>query len=117
MLGPGWSQSWEREKAKFLPDTGANITAFQLEILPQLGRSQNLRMVSKNPKSADESNLETLGAVEVRLSKSGNTTEFTTVYVVKNLQQPILSRQGLQELGRVPKNFPFAQLSIGNDKQ
>ncbi len=46
-----------REKAKFLPDTGANITAFQLEILPQLGMSvDNLRMVSTVPKSADGSN-------------------------------------------------------------
>ena len=46
-----------REKAKFLPDTGANITAFQPEILPQLGMSvDNLRMVSTVPKSADGSN-------------------------------------------------------------
>jgi hypothetical protein len=59
-----------REKAKFLPDTGANITAFQPEILPELGMSvDNLRMVSTVPKSADGSNLKTLGAVDVRLSK------------------------------------------------
>ena len=104
-----------REKAKFLPDTGANITAFQPEILPQLGMSvDNLRMVATIPKSADGSNLKTLGAVDVRLSKSGHTTEFITAYVIKNLQQPILSRQVLRELGMIPKNFPFAQLSIGN---
>jgi hypothetical protein len=104
-----------REKAKFLPDTGANITAFQPEILPQLGMSvDNLRMVSTVPKSADGSNLKTLGAVDVRLSKSGHTTEFITAYVIKNLQQPILSRQVLRELGMIPKNFPFTQLSIGN---
>jgi hypothetical protein len=55
-----------KEKAKFLPDTGANITAFQPEILPQLGMSiNNLRMVSTVPKSADGSNLRTLGAVDV----------------------------------------------------
>jgi hypothetical protein len=73
-----------REKAKFLPDTGANITAFQPEILPQLGMSiDNLRMVSTVPKS----NLKTLGAVDVRLSKLGHTTEFITAYVIKNLQQ------------------------------
>jgi hypothetical protein len=58
-----------REKVKFLPDTGANITAFQPEILPQLGMSiNNLRMVSTKPKSADGSNLKTLGAVDVQLS-------------------------------------------------
>jgi hypothetical protein len=74
----------------------------------------NLRMVSTVPKSADGSNLKTLGAVDVRLSKSGHTTEFITAYVIKNLQQPILSRQVLGELGMIPKNFSFTQLSIGN---
>jgi hypothetical protein len=104
-----------REKAKFLPDTGANITAFQPEILPQLGMSvDNLRMVATVPKSADGLNLKTLGAVDVRLTKSGHTTEFITAYVIKNLQQPILSRQVLRELGMILKNFPFTQLSIGN---
>jgi hypothetical protein len=104
-----------REKAKFLPDTGANITALQPEILPQLGMSvDNLRMVATVPKSANGSNLKTLGAVDVRLSKSGHTSEFITAYVIKNLQQPILLRQALRELGMIPKNFPFAQLSIGN---
>jgi hypothetical protein len=103
-----------RGKAKFLPDTGANITAFQPEILPQLGMSvENLRMISTEPKSADGSSLKTLGAVDVRLSKSGYTTEFITAYVIKNLQQPILLRQALRELGMIPKNYPFAQLSIG----
>jgi hypothetical protein len=49
-----------REKAKFLPDTGGNITAFQPEILPQLGMSvNNLRMVATVPKAADGSNLKT----------------------------------------------------------
>ncbi len=58
-----------REKVKFLPDTGVNITAFQPKILPQLGMSiDNLRMVSTKPKSADGSNLKTIGAVDVRLS-------------------------------------------------
>jgi hypothetical protein len=95
-----------REKAKFLPDTGANITAFQPEILLQLGMSiYNLRMVSTVPKSADGSNLKTLGAVDVRLSKSGHTTEFITAYVIKNLRKPILSRQVLRELGMIPENF------------
>jgi hypothetical protein len=104
-----------REKAKFLPDTGANITAFQPKILPQLGTSvDNLRMVSTNPKSADGLNLKTLGAVDVRLRKLGHTTKFITAHVIKNLEQPILSRQVLRELGMIPKNFPFAQLSIGN---
>jgi hypothetical protein len=104
-----------REKANFLPDTGVNITAFQPEILPQLGMSvDNLRMVATVPKSADGSNLKTLGAVDVRLSKSGHTTKFITAFVIKNLQQPILSRQLLRELGMIPKDFPFAQLSIGN---
>jgi hypothetical protein len=103
------------EKAKFLPDTGTNITAFQPEILPQLGMSvDKLRMVSTVPKSADGSNLTTLGAVNVRLSKSGHTTLYITAYVIKNMQQPILSRQVLRKLGMIPKNFPFAQLSIGN---
>ncbi len=50
-----------REKAKFLPDTGANITAFQPEILPQLGMSvDNPRMVATVPKSANGSNLKNL---------------------------------------------------------
>jgi hypothetical protein len=98
-----------REKAKFLPDTGANITAVQPEILPQLGMSvDNLRMVPTFP------NLKKLGAVEVRLSKSGHTTEFITDFVIKNLQRLILSRQVPRELGMIPKNFPFAELSIGN---
>jgi hypothetical protein len=35
-------------------------------------------------------------------------------YVIKNLQQPILSRQVLRELGIIPQEFPFVQLSIGN---
>jgi hypothetical protein len=74
----------------------------------------NLRMVSAVPKSADGSNLKTLGPVDVQLSKSGHTTEFITAYIIKNLQQPILSRQVLRELGMIPKNFPFAQLSTGN---
>jgi hypothetical protein len=52
--------------------------------------------------------------VEVRISKSGHTTEFLTAYVIKNLQQPILSRQVLRELGIIPQEFPFVQLSIGN---
>jgi hypothetical protein len=73
-----------------------------------------LRMVATVPKSVDGSNLKTLGAVDVRLSKSGHTAKFITAYVIKNLQQPILSRQVLRELGMIPKNFPFAQLSIGN---
>ncbi len=34
--------------------------------------------------------------------------------MIKNLQQPILSRQALRELGLIPKNFPFTQLSIGD---
>jgi hypothetical protein len=104
-----------REKAKFLPDMGANITAFQPEILPQLGMSvNNPRMVATVLKSANGSNLKTLRAVDVQLSKSGHTTEFITAYVIKNLQQPILSRQVLRELGMILKNFPLAQLSIGN---
>ncbi len=35
-------------------------------------------------------------------------------YVIKNLQQLILSRQVLWELGIIPEEFPFVQLSIGN---
>ncbi len=55
-----------REKAKFLPDTGASITVFQPEILPQLGMSiETFRMVATVPKSADGSNLKTLGAMDV----------------------------------------------------
>jgi hypothetical protein len=38
-----------------------------------------------------------------------------TAYVIKNLQQPILSRQVLQKLGVIPEKFPFVQLSIGNE--
>jgi hypothetical protein len=106
-----------REKAKFLPDTGANITAFQPEILPQLGMTvDNLRMVVTVPKSADGSNLKTLDAVDIRLSKSGHTTEFITAYVIKNLQQLILSRQVLRELGMIAKNFPFAQLALATGR-
>ncbi len=68
-----------REKAQFLPDMGVKITAFQPEILPQLGMSvDNLKMVATVPKSADGSNLKTLGAVDIQLSKSGHTTEFIT---------------------------------------
>ncbi len=52
--------------------------------------------------------------MEVRISKSGRTTEFLTAYAIKNLQQPILSRQVLRELGIIPQEFPFVQLSIGN---
>jgi hypothetical protein len=61
-----------------------------------------------------EKALRTLGSVEVRISKSGRTTEFLTAYIIKNFQQPILSRQVLQELGIIPEKFPFVQLSIGN---
>jgi hypothetical protein len=52
--------------------------------------------------------------VEVQISKSGRTTEFLTAYVIKNLQQPILSRQVLRELGIIPQEFLFILLSIGN---
>ncbi len=58
--------------------------------------------------------MRTLGLVEVRISKSGRTTELLTAYVIKNLQQPILSRQVLRELGIIPEKFPFVQLCIGN---
>ena len=64
------------------------------------------------PKSADGSALKTLGSVEVQISESGCMTEFLTAYVIKNLQQPILTRQVLRELGIIPKEFPFVQLSI-----
>ncbi len=96
----------KQEKAKFLPDTGANITVFQPAILPQLGMSiDNLRMVSTNPKLAAGSNLKTLGTVDVRPSKLGHTTKFITAYVIKNLHQPILLRQVLWELGMIPKKI------------
>ena len=86
----------KKEKIKALPDTGANITAFEPEILPKLGLSvDNLVEETKIPKSADGSALRTLGSVQVRISKSGRTTEFVTAYIIKNLQQPILSRQVL----------------------
>ncbi len=84
----------KKEKIKALPDTGANITAFEPEILLKLGLSvDNLVKETKVPKSADGSVLRTLGSVQVRISKSGRTTEFVMVYIIKNLQQPILSRQ------------------------
>ncbi len=73
-----------------------------------------MKKAPRTPKSADGSALRTLGSVEVRISKSGHTTEFLMAYVIKNLQQPILSRQVLQELGIIPQEFPFVQLSIGN---
>jgi hypothetical protein len=106
----------KKEKIKALPDTGANITAFEPEILPKLGLSvDNLVIETKIPKSADRSTLRTLGSVQVRISKSGRTTEFVTAYIIKNLKQPILSRQVLRELGMIPQNLPFAQLTISND--
>ena len=104
-----------RQHIEALPDTGANITAFQPEILPKLGLSnKDMKKAPRAPKSADGSALKTLGSVEVRISKSGRTTEFLTAYVIKTLQQPILSRQVLRELGIIPEKFPFVQLSIGN---
>jgi hypothetical protein len=104
-----------RRQIEALPDTGANITAFQPEILPKLGLSnKDMKKATWTPKSADGSALRTLGSVEVRISKLGHTTEFLTAYVIKNLQQPILSRQVLRELGIIPQEFPFVQLSIGN---
>jgi hypothetical protein len=104
-----------RQQIEALPDTGANITVFQPEILPKLGLSnKDMKKASQSPKSTDGSALKTLGSVEVQISKSGCTTEFLTAYVIKNLQQPILSRQVLRELGIIPEEFPFVQLSIGN---
>jgi hypothetical protein len=41
--------------------------------------------------------------------------EFVAAYIIKNPQQPILSRQVLRELGMIPQNFPFPQLTFGND--
>jgi hypothetical protein len=105
----------EEKAAKHLACLEHHVSAFQPEILPKLGLSnKDMKKAPRTPKSADGSALQTLGLVEVRISKSGRTTEFLTAYVIKNLQQPILSRQVLRELGIIPQEFPFLQLSIGN---
>jgi hypothetical protein len=77
-----------RQQIEALPDTGANITAFQPEILPKLGLSnKDMKKAPRTLKSADGSALRTHGSVEVQTSKSASTNEFLTV--IKNLQQPI----------------------------
>ncbi len=108
----GDGSRWQIEA---LPDTGANNTAFQPEILKKLGLSnKDMKKAPRILKSAYGSALRTLWSVDVRISKSGHTTVFMTAYIIKNLQQLILSRQVLWELGIIPQEFPFVQLSISN---
>jgi hypothetical protein len=47
-----------RQQIEALPDTGANITAFQPEILPKLGLlNKDMKKAPRTPKSADGSAL------------------------------------------------------------
>ncbi len=55
-----------RRQIEALPDTGANITAFQPEILSKLGLSnKDMKKAPLTTKSSDGSALRTLGSVEV----------------------------------------------------
>ena len=102
------------ETISALPDTGANITALQPEILPMLGMSvHNLNEETRIPTSADGSVLKTLGSVPIGIKKN-NFYVHVDAYVIDGLQQPILSRHVLKELGMIPKGFP--NVVIGSAK-
>jgi hypothetical protein len=53
----------KKENIKALQDTGANITMFELEILPKLCQVDNLVEETKISKSANGSALRTLGSL------------------------------------------------------
>ena len=96
----------QSETISALPDTGANITAFQPDILPKLGMSvHNLAKETRVPKSADGSVLKTLGSIPIGIERN-NLHVNVDAYVIEGLQQPILSRRVLLELGMIPKGFP-----------
>jgi predicted aspartyl protease len=86
---------------KFLPDTGANITA--LDITQATGIILEDKTV--NLKVANGTYLKTLGTVEMNFTMNG-TTAPELIYVVEGLSEPLLSRRMLKVLGLLPQTWP-----------
>ena len=86
---------------KFLPDTGANITA--LDITHAKGII--LEDTTVTLKVANGTYLKTLGTAEANFTMNGFTAP-ELIYIVEGLSEPLLSRRMLKALGLLPMTWP-----------
>ena len=86
---------------KFLPDTGANITA--LDITHAKGII--LEDTTVTLKVANGTYLKTLGTAEANFTMNGFAAP-ELIYIVEGLYEPLLSRQMLKALGLLPQTWP-----------
>ncbi len=93
-----------------LPDTGANISAIPIS---KMGACKPIKS-NQVLRSADGTNLKTIGTVRFEISLRGRTT-LEDIHVVEGLTRSILSRRVLRELGLISKEFPHVTVSAVNE--
>ena len=92
---------------QILPDTGANVTALDISH----ARGIPLQHTDVVLSLADGSPLSTLGTAEATLSRHGITIE-ETVYIVKGLAGPLLSREFQKKIGMIHPLYPHHDLRM-----
>jgi hypothetical protein len=89
---------------KFLPDTGANITALDITHATDILEDTTVML-----KVANGTHLKTLGTAEANFTMNG-TTAPELIYVVEGLSEPLLSRRMLKALGLLPQTWPTIKI-------
>ena len=94
-------------KIQVLPDTGASVTAISDT------QAKGMFMVPTKLKlcSADRTPFTVLGKVTADVTLRERTAA-EHVYIVKNLERPLLSRRLLMEFGLIHQNFPDQELGV-----
>ena len=93
-----------------LLDTGANVTALPFEFLCGFGLSErDLSPELKQAKAANGAVLKVAGTLQFKVKFREVVVE-TVVFVIRDLEKPILSMQVLKELKLIPEGFPFEQV-------
>lgn len=99
-----------KHKIPFFVDTGADVSCFPYEMLPGEFVGQ---LISCDPVgAADDHKLDTVGKIKANLTYEGK-TNLETMYVVRKLRQPILSRNAIIKFGVL--NFPTKNVCIISD--
>ncbi|CAG9770307.1 unnamed protein product [Ceutorhynchus assimilis] len=99
-----------KHKIPFFVDTGADVSCFPYELLPDEFIS---KLILCEPVGAsDNHRLDTVGKIKVNLTYEGKTNQ-ETVYVVRKLRQPILGRNAIISFKVL--NFPTKNVCLISD--
>ena len=96
----------------WLPDTGSDVDAVGARHLEQLGGFlENLQPVYNDVRTADGTSLKSFGSIPVTLTSDGR-QHVSTLHVYDGLDDALLSRQSLEALRFLPKDWPQHVLSV-----